>query len=279
MVEDDTFKIITDWRYFASFVEDLQWFSGLLINIIPKDAPKGQMITSFIARSDACLAGVHLLCSHGSFSNARILYRTQIDLLAHLKHVLVDNNLVEEYRAYTIKEKSLVADYALMTSEDRDELDKETIAGAKDRQKHFRGVRDRTGKQEWIRPRPDEVLTGDTYRRMIKYGWHFTSRSLVHPLFNTGEIDFQLMAGVIDEQDIRMACCEVMTNVSDVHIHIMAMAIATYGKQQMLELPKSCLLAMQRSLATETDAYQDLLLDFREQLRARPLGPLADTLG
>lgn len=279
MITDDEFKIITDWRYFDTFVEELQFFSRLIISILSKDTHKGQMITCFIARSDACLKGVYMLCSNGSYSNSRILYRTQIDLLAHLKHVLVDNNLVEEYRTHTIKEKNDVANYALTVPEDRDDLDKETISGAKDRQKHFREVRDETGIPEWFRPRPDEVLTGDKYRRMIKYGWHFTSRSVVHPLFNTGEIDYQLMIGEVSEQDIHNACCEVMTNVADVHIHLMAMAIATYGKQQLLELPKRCLLAMQRSLATETHAYQDLLLDLVEQCRARSYGPLVNDFG
>ena len=155
---DDQYRVPEDFRYFDKFVEDLRYLARLLLSILPQSYHKSLMIMFFIARGDACLHGIYLLCKDNSFSNARILHRTLIDLIVHMKHVLVDNDLVEEFRDYTIKEKSRVADYMLMTAKDRGEVDAETEQYAKKFQKMYREVLRERGKPVWIRPKAETSM-------------------------------------------------------------------------------------------------------------------------
>ena len=184
-----------------------------------------------------------------------------VDLVVHMKYVLIDKKQVKEFREHTIRQRARFASDSLSDTTIRDDIYKETERHAKKWQALEREVRAEKGDRKWFVPKAKEVLSGNEhYKRIYRYGYDATSASLIHPLLNTGESDYYEIMDVADELKVQ-ASYEAMTNASMVQIWLMHMAMGFYNRKAS-RVARDCLVTMIECLRREIYEYDDKIVAF-----------------
>ena len=94
---------------------------------------------------------------------------------------------------------------------------------------------------------------------MYRFGYDFTSTSLVHPLLTTGGVDYRILIGEMDISDMKISY-EIMGNIADTQIKLMAIGLGCYDNQRA----KDCLLSMASSLQEGNHEYENNLRQFAQ---------------
>ena len=253
---------VDDFGYFDRFVKDLNRFISVLVRRMPVTDHKDEMIVCFISRGEACMGSIYTLCKQHRVSDARILHRSLIDLYVHLRHT-EENNNVEEYRYYTLYEKHRIANYALSHPDIRDSLDPKVEAGARELVRMYNELAREQGDPAWVRPKAEDVLKGDVLRRVYKLGYDFLSATLVHPVWDTGNIDYFNLLGQPQGSDRRGY--EVMQNSVEIQILLTGLALDFYNESRAFRVnPMTvvCMTQMLKYMQEGTYEYDDSLSSF-----------------
>ena len=253
---------VDDFGYFDRFVKDLNGFTSLLVRRMPVTDYKDEMIVCFISRGEACLGSIYTLCKQHRVSDARILHRSLIDLYVHLSHTKESDN-VEEYRYYTLHEKHRIANYALSHPDICGSLDPNVEAGARKLVRMYRELAEEQGEPTWVRPKAEKVLKGGVLRRVYKLGYDFLSATLVHPLWDTGNIDYFSLLGEREVSDRRGY--EVMQNSVDIQMLLTGLSLDFYNESRDFRVnPMTvvCMDQMLKSMQEGTYGYAESLSAF-----------------
>lgn len=263
-----------NFGYFDKFVCDLRFFARCLVRALPYDRLQGEtelrskMIAHFVSRGDACLGSIYLLCKNYMYSDARILERTLVDLVVHMKYVLIDRRDVEGFWHHTVTQRARFANDALSNSKIRDDMYKQAEKDAKLWQNTERKLRSERGKCEWVKPDAHKVLRGNEhYKQIYRYGYDATSATLIHPVLNTGLSDYSELIGHSDKLRVQ-ASYEVMSNATVEQILLMHMAVGFYNSKAR-RIASDCLITMIGCLREESYEYDDKVVAFSQRVGGR----------
>ena len=254
--------------YLDTFVKDLRYFARVWLSVLTRDDKKAELITNFVARGDACLESVYVLCKMGNHHDGQILSRTMVDLIVHMKYVLIDGDRLDDFWGLSIKQRLRFVSAALRDNTVLDDEIEETEETRKILQgmwQHFRAERKRMGKDwKWENPEPGKVLSGNkNYERIYRHGYDVASSLLVHPVFSTGQLDYSVLTGR-EEVDMTASYLVAM-NAAMVQALLMHMGAGFWNKKAG-GIAREVLVAMVKCLQSESYEYQDQVVSFQQRV-------------
>ena len=244
----------TDFGYLEKVAGDIHVLTKDLLGRMSLDDKKSKMAVRFIARGDSCLGSIYLLCGVGRVSDARILLRSLVDLLVHMKDTM-DKDNVEDFWYHSLREKARLANEALDNPVARANLHPDVEKEAKRVVNEYNRLCKERGKPSWQKPNAKNVLKECGLEEVYKYGYGFPSSGYVHPVWGTGEIDHLILEGGYDSC---RSSCEMMTNGISIMLPLMAMGIAFYNSGRSHQIPDlvgKYLVTISQSLQAGTYSY------------------------
>ena len=157
-----------------------------------RNSNKHIVISNFIARSATLLRGIIQLWQIGAFQDCWILHRCLMDRLFHL-HYLIESNTFDEFEKWSFIQRFEKANQIRSDPYSRNQFDKDTLKVSQADSKRYKKLKKEDIK--WSRPRPEDAAELLELKLLYKYGYDYAS-TLVHPMADDGEQEFNLIAGI-----------------------------------------------------------------------------------
>lgn len=177
-----------------------------------------------LARAVVQLDSIFTLYDKQHFSDCMILYRTQVERLLTLYH-LVDSNTIEEFDDW-----SFILNFETRNKIKSDENQKEHLnpkfwKESKNRIERYQRLKKVTIK--WSRPNAEkleEIAKEHNVHEFFKYGYREAS-GFVHPLASDGEDEYSLVTGIKPKNYLELDRRPIFNNALVVFIFIVEFAI------------------------------------------------------
>ena len=255
--------------YFDRFVTDLSAFLSLLITKLPmpevsEEDLRATMVLCFLSRAETCLRSIHLLYRHHRVSDAQVLQRSLLDLYIHLMHTHQEDN-IEEYWYYTLKKRSDAANSILNDPDTRNRLTSSGEKLFKESNAMYREICRRRGEIRWKRPDAKRILRGQkiaALNRMYDFGWDFSSDMVVHPVLDTGHMEYHMLVNSREAQRPDSSYYTSMQNSVEIVILLTSVAIAFYNTGRSFQVSgvaEECVIKMLDAMGAGNYDYEKAL--------------------
>ena len=151
------------------------------------------MLRNYASRGMVCLDSIRRLWKEYRCHDCDVLFRSLVDLVVHLKYTY-ENKKQKGFEYWTRKQKHDISSKALNNEQIRKAMPPELIEEAKSNMRKFRALEEISDDEKWSKPKAKDVLRGD-FEELYLIGYHFPSTNMVHPVADTGILDFFALQG------------------------------------------------------------------------------------
>jgi len=185
---------------------------------------KDIMFMYSLARAVTQIESISTLYNLTHISDCLILYRTQVERLLTLFH-LIDSDTIQDFDDWSFIQNFETRNKAKSDREQKDHLNPKFWKESEKRLKRYQRLK--YAGVNWIRPKSDEfekIAKRHDVFELYKYGYKYAS-GFVHPLASDGEDDFGLVIGMKARNKVELDTRPIINNALVVFIFIVDFAL------------------------------------------------------